>query len=155
MADPGARLIHWRLNLEEHDYEIIYKPGVLNTNADALSRIPHIKYCNYLESAYDNFERNDSPVINHRVIEVEEDLFEATQDYALAHCVSEDLDMSRGIALEFNRSFRHTNVLKGQQKRVTEIAQLEHEGQKLLYLKQRRKVSNSQRTKICTKLSKT
>ncbi|KAL4088948.1 hypothetical protein QTP88_024026 [Uroleucon formosanum] len=42
--------------------------------------------------------------------------------------------MSRGLALEFNRRFGHTDVLKGQQKRIIEIAQLEHEGQKLLYL---------------------
>lgn len=134
VADSGATLIRWRLKLEEYDYEIIYKPGVLNTNADALSRIPHIKYFNYLESAYENFEHNVSPVINHRVIEVEGDLFEATQDYAQANCVSEDLDMSRELALEFHRRFGHTDVLKGQQKRVTEIAQLEHKGQKLLYL---------------------
>ncbi|KAL4088932.1 hypothetical protein QTP88_024010 [Uroleucon formosanum] len=45
-------------------------------------------------------------------------LFEATQNYALALCISEDLDMSRGLALEFNRRFGHTD----------------HEGQKLLYL---------------------
>lgn len=134
VADPGARLIRWRLKLEEHDYEIIYKPGVLNTNADALSRIPHINFFNYRDNTYENFERNDSPTTNHRVIEVEGDLFEATQDYALAHCVSADLNMSRGIALEFNRRFGNIEVLKGQQKGVSEIAQVEHEGQKLLYL---------------------
>jgi len=111
VADPGARLIRWRLKLEEHDYEKIYEPGVLNTNADALNRIPHIKYFNYLENSYDNFELNDSPVTNHRVVEVEWDLFEETQDYALAHCVSEDLDMSRRLALEFNRRFGNTDVL--------------------------------------------
>jgi len=34
--DSGSRLIRWRLKLEE--YEIIYKPGKVNANADALSR---------------------------------------------------------------------------------------------------------------------
>ncbi|XP_049866081.1 uncharacterized protein LOC126366827 [Pectinophora gossypiella] len=38
--DPGSRLIRWRLKLEEYDYEIIYKQGKLNCNADALSRCP-------------------------------------------------------------------------------------------------------------------
>ena len=39
IKDPGSRLTRWRLKLEEYEYEIIYKPGVSNTNADALSRI--------------------------------------------------------------------------------------------------------------------
>lgn len=39
VKDPGARLMRWRLQLEEHDYDIAYKPGASNTNSDALSRI--------------------------------------------------------------------------------------------------------------------
>lgn len=38
--DPGGRLLRWRLKLEEYEYEIIYKPGKINCNADALSRYP-------------------------------------------------------------------------------------------------------------------
>ena len=38
--DPGSRLVRWRLKLEEFDYEIQYKKGKTNTNADALSRYP-------------------------------------------------------------------------------------------------------------------
>ena len=40
VKDPGSRLVRWRLKLAEYDYEIKYKAGKLNTNADALSRIP-------------------------------------------------------------------------------------------------------------------
>lgn len=45
IKDPGSRLARWRLKLEEYDYEIVYKPGKINCNADALSRIRlnHIK----------------------------------------------------------------------------------------------------------------
>ena len=32
------------------------------------------------------------------ITEIQGDLFSAPQDFALAHCVSEDLSMSRGIA---------------------------------------------------------
>jgi hypothetical protein len=39
VKDPGSRLMRWRIQLEEYDYEIVYKPGVQNSNADALSRI--------------------------------------------------------------------------------------------------------------------
>ncbi|KAL4089039.1 hypothetical protein QTP88_024117 [Uroleucon formosanum] len=42
VKDPGARLVRWRLQLEEHDYEISYKPGRSNSNADALSRIAQV-----------------------------------------------------------------------------------------------------------------
>lgn len=39
IKDPGSRLARWRLKLEEYEYEIEYKPGRINKNADALSRI--------------------------------------------------------------------------------------------------------------------
>ena len=39
VKDPGSRLLKWRIRLEEYDYQIVYKKGALNTNADALSRI--------------------------------------------------------------------------------------------------------------------
>jgi hypothetical protein len=31
--------LRWRLKLEEYEYEVVYKKGSSNTNADALSRI--------------------------------------------------------------------------------------------------------------------
>jgi hypothetical protein len=39
VKDPGSRLLRWRIQLEEYDIEIVYKPGVQNSKADALSRI--------------------------------------------------------------------------------------------------------------------
>lgn len=40
LKDPTSRLARWRIKLAEYDYEIIYKPGRINANADALSRNP-------------------------------------------------------------------------------------------------------------------
>lgn len=37
--DLNRRLLHWKLALEEFEFEIKYKKGTLNGNADALSRI--------------------------------------------------------------------------------------------------------------------
>ena len=31
--------MRWRLQLAEHDFEVIYKPGTQNGNADALSKV--------------------------------------------------------------------------------------------------------------------
>jgi len=39
VKDPSLRLLRWRLKLEEYDYQIVYKPGIRNTNVNALSRI--------------------------------------------------------------------------------------------------------------------
>lgn len=39
LKDPNSMLVRWRLKLEEFEYEIVYKKGTLNKNADALSRV--------------------------------------------------------------------------------------------------------------------
>lgn len=39
LKEPNSMLVRWRLKLEEFDYEVVYKKGCLNKNADALSRI--------------------------------------------------------------------------------------------------------------------
>ena len=38
--DPNARITRWRLKLDEYEYELVFKSGVTNVNADALSRNP-------------------------------------------------------------------------------------------------------------------
>ena len=40
LNNPTSRLFRWKIRLEEFDYEVKYKPGKINTNADALSRSP-------------------------------------------------------------------------------------------------------------------
>jgi hypothetical protein len=40
VKDPSSRLMRWKLLLEEYDYEIQYKAGQKNCNADSLSRYP-------------------------------------------------------------------------------------------------------------------
>lgn len=43
VKDPCLRLLRWRLKSAEYQYEVIYKTGKSNTNADALSRIMEVK----------------------------------------------------------------------------------------------------------------
>jgi hypothetical protein len=40
VKDPSSRLMRWKLLLEEYDYEIQYRAGERNCNADSLSRYP-------------------------------------------------------------------------------------------------------------------
>ncbi|KAM0735324.1 Transposon Ty3-I Gag-Pol polyprotein [Formica fusca] len=82
VADPGSRLIRWRLKLEEYDYEIVHRSGKTNTNADALSRnvvlnLKEEKEENYNErrdySEEDKarilYEYHDAPLGGHQGIE--------------------------------------------------------------------------------------
>lgn len=39
LKDPNSRLTRWRLRLAEYDFDIKYKQGAINANADALSRV--------------------------------------------------------------------------------------------------------------------
>lgn len=39
LKDPNSRLTRRRLRLAEYDFEIKYKQGAINSNADALSRV--------------------------------------------------------------------------------------------------------------------
>lgn len=75
IKDPGSRLLRWRIKLEEYDYEIIYKKGALNTNADALSRISGIVLEEKEEPKNDPspdkkrqimYEYHDAPLGGHR-----------------------------------------------------------------------------------------
>lgn len=43
--DPTSRLARWKIKLAEYDYEIVYKAGKTNVNADALSRNPVEQIC--------------------------------------------------------------------------------------------------------------
>ncbi|XP_048515211.1 uncharacterized protein LOC105692809 [Athalia rosae] len=43
VKDPTSRLLRWRLTLDEYSYDIVYKKGTTNLNADALSRNPPLQ----------------------------------------------------------------------------------------------------------------
>jgi hypothetical protein len=73
LKDPGSRLLRWRIQLAEYDYEITYRRGSQNTNADALSRIGSVcKEDKQLEEVDEDrkkqilYEFHDSPVGGHR-----------------------------------------------------------------------------------------
>jgi len=118
--------------LEEYEYNIIYKPGIQNTNADALSRI------NITKTAQENEPINEYQIYteekarllisNKDVLEVMGNLFEALAEYAIGHCVSQDFKMIKNIFLEFRRKFGKVEQLKNQNKQLTEIASVRSEG---------------------------
>lgn len=60
------------------------------------------------------------------------DLFGNTD--CLAHCVSRDLRMGAGIAVQFRRKFGKVQQLKEQNKKVGEVAYLNIDGRYIFYL---------------------
>jgi len=48
--EPNSKLVRWKLQLLEHDYEVTYKEGSQNVVADALSRIELQVHNSELES---------------------------------------------------------------------------------------------------------
>lgn len=65
---------------------------------------------------------------------IKRDLFEMSDDYALAHCVAEDLAMYRGIAAEFVARFGGREILRSQRKKVGEVAVLATTSKTIFYL---------------------
>ncbi len=47
-----------------------------------------------------------------KLIEIKGDLFSADENDCLAHCVSQDLHMGKGIAVTFKNKYGNVNVLK-------------------------------------------
>ncbi|KAL4100717.1 hypothetical protein QTP88_020751 [Uroleucon formosanum] len=131
-------LLAIRLQLEEFEYEVVYKPGTQNTNADALSRINVTNITQEQENsnAYQTYleEKAKRIISNKNIIEIAGNIFEAPEKCVLGHCTSQDFQMNQGIALEFRRKFGHIENLRNQKKSLTEIASIVSEGRTIVYL---------------------
>ncbi|KAJ8911550.1 hypothetical protein NQ315_012803, partial [Exocentrus adspersus] len=68
--------------------------------------------------------------------EEQRDLFQVPNEFALAHCVAQDLKMSRGIAATFKQRFGRVDELRDQKPEVGEVVQLGEDktGRNILYL---------------------
>lgn len=63
--------MRWRLQLEEYDYEIIYKAGPQHSNAGCLSRI-HVVTSNDPMSEFEEFKKVENRLIfNSKITEIE------------------------------------------------------------------------------------
>lgn len=117
VKDPGALLTRWRFLLEKYDYSVIYKPEVQNTNADAVSKIAvssTTAITPQSTSEYQQFleEISQRVIINNNVTKTAGNLFDAADEYALGHCVSQDFCIKKGIGLEFRRKYGQIKQLK-------------------------------------------
>ncbi|CAG8611316.1 6694_t:CDS:1, partial [Ambispora gerdemannii] len=67
--------------------------------------------------------------------EIKGDLFtHALPHESLAHCISKDIRMGAGIALQFAKKYGGVQELKAQQKNIGEVAHLRRDGRYVFYL---------------------
>lgn len=127
VKDPGSRLIRWRLKLEEYDYNIVYKSGTSNANADCLSRIKpedlieekKVFLVADQKESYDDFIKfhysNLTPNV-YNLIETETSILE--QKDHIAHTISSDLEMSEDLPLEIKDLIDNYDVLKSRSNEI-------------------------------------
>jgi hypothetical protein len=66
------------------------------------------------------------------VAEIQGNLFDS--NLSLAHCVSEDLRMGAGIAVQFKKIFKRVDELVEQKKQVGEVAYIMDENRYIFYI---------------------
>jgi len=130
--------MHWRLAMEEYEYEIIYKPGIFNTNADALSRIPQIMQIEGEQLVISNKTYNEymdyvktNVVQNLNIMEVAGNIFEDDQA-SLVHHISQELTLKEGLSLEFRRRFGNLEI--NQNKEITYLLHLKEGNRYIIYM---------------------
>ncbi|KAL0128587.1 hypothetical protein PUN28_003742 [Cardiocondyla obscurior] len=92
--DANMRILRWRLKLAEYDYDVVYKAGKTNVNADALSRNPVEEIpCNIINPAKKLNPNNpkDAELIAQMLEESDNDS-EEDDDYKLYLSDEEEID---------------------------------------------------------------
>ena len=92
----SERLTRWRLKLAEYDFNVTYRKGKANGNADAMSRIEDIPDDN--KNKEDLIEALLAVNIEDKITYKENDIFTSKEDEGIVHCVSADLQNRNGVS---------------------------------------------------------
>lgn len=97
--------------MEEYDYEIRYKPGVQNSNVDALSRIYAITEIK--EKNYEHFlnKLETTVIINNYMKETEGTLLESPCEYSIVSEIVKQYNFRTGINYELKQKFGNNKNL--------------------------------------------
>jgi hypothetical protein len=126
-ATNPARLVRWALRLAEYDFEIKYKKGEENTNADAFSRLPSDANMNDTERIVLNVLK-DSSNINEKIKheqKVDPELKEIRQRISANESSQRIPFIIMGDLLYFQKYNDHLLLVK-QQAVVPELLELYH-----------------------------
>ncbi|KAJ8979624.1 hypothetical protein NQ317_015191 [Molorchus minor] len=123
--DIGAQNDGYQSDLVEGPYEVLARINDvvyrIKKSSGGKPRVVHF------QSSDSNFMAQYSP--NHKARygvtrEEQHDLFQVPAEFALAHCVAQDLQMSRGIAAAFKEKFGNVDELRRQRPEVGDVLQL-------------------------------
>uniref|UniRef100_A0A2H8THY5 RNA-directed DNA polymerase n=1 Tax=Melanaphis sacchari TaxID=742174 RepID=A0A2H8THY5_9HEMI len=105
LKNPLSKLARWRIQLEEYDYEIRYKPGVQNSNVDALSRMYSVHEIK--NESYEEFlEKMKTQLItNNNIKETIGTLLEAPIEYHIVSEIAKQYNLTSGINYEIKQKF--------------------------------------------------
>jgi len=143
LKDPLSKLARWRILLEEYDYEIKYKPGVLNSNVDALSRMYTINEIK--EESYPVFlnKFETQLITNKNIKEVNGSLIEAPEEYHIVSEIAKHYNFMSGVNYELKQKF-NTNQMLTPSKSIGEVNYLKNKDRYIIYLTTKNK--NKQKT---------
>jgi len=131
VSDMNSRLARWRILLQEFEYEIIYKPGSENGNADALSRINLIK--NKENMTFEEFMNNNNVYTNNNIEEINENYSEITSDYDILITLTSDLTLIYNVLREFILQLNHIGNEVPCNTKVKEVIVVKDNNRKYLY----------------------
>lgn len=131
VKDPGSRLTRWRLILEEYDYEIIYKEGKANSNADSLSRIrlstlktkeENVYSIQSHKETYDDFIKFYDTNLTPNIYDFNETKTHILdQKDHIAYCISSDIEMSEGLPLQIKDCIDNYHILSSESHEIYKI----------------------------------
>lgn len=124
--DTNSMLTRWRIKLSDYDYEIIYKKGTENTNADALSRMYKMTLRsdsnNYYnknklinEFSYTNYINNlgKGIIINKNIVEVtDRNVLDNSDASVLIIFTNKDLNCNNELINKLEKTMPHINNVK-------------------------------------------
>lgn len=133
LKDPLSKLARWRIQLEEYDYEIKYKPGVQNSNVDALSRMYSIREIK--DESYTSFlEKSETTIItNSNVKEVNGELLESPAEYHIVSEIEKYYNFKSGINYELKRKFGTDKILESN-KQIGDVVYFNYEERYIIFL---------------------
>jgi hypothetical protein len=112
LKDPLSKLARWRIKLEEYDYEIRYKPGVLNSNVDALSRVYTITEIK--NEGYPAFLKKFETqlITNIKVKEVHGTLIDVPEKYHIVSEIAKRYNFVTGINYLIKQKFGNNQIIE-------------------------------------------
>ena len=133
LKDPLSKLARWRIQLEEYDYEIRYKPGVQNSNVDALSRM--YKISEITDDNYSNFinKMKTQLIINRKVHETIGDLMNVPVEYNLVSEIAKKYNFKKGINKILKEKFSNNQLLPPS-KMIGDIKYFKNEDRYIMFL---------------------